>query len=350
MKVLIIQSSPQGSTKSLAAKLNIALTAYGENVEVVDLSTLSIEPCNGCGTCQEKDGVFCLHVDDGLYVANKVLESDLVIFASPVYSWYCTAEMKALLDRLVYMLNKYYGKTMAAPKDHSLWENKQVAILTTSGYKAKNGVDIFEEGFRRYCWHSRLNYRGVCAVQASDIENKGQAEINAFANFLLGGGDGIYASFETIHQKEKNKVLSIDNAVDIATSSDIMGKYPEYNKEYMRKKQAEEQAKLATDSYECIHKPIIEKGTTYKFFIPIAPTLKCKYCLSNIEMTAYYKKALILLRIVGALIMVALFVATLPELIETIIYSVVLYLIGWIILNYIMTYFIAKFATYKLSK
>lgn len=40
---------------------------------------------------------------------DKVLESDMLILAIPIYSWYCTPPMKAFIDRLVYGMNKYYG-------------------------------------------------------------------------------------------------------------------------------------------------------------------------------------------------------------------------------------------------
>lgn len=41
--------------------------------------------------------------------AEKVLASDLIVLATPIYSWYCTPPMKAIMDRLVYGLCKYYG-------------------------------------------------------------------------------------------------------------------------------------------------------------------------------------------------------------------------------------------------
>lgn len=42
-------------------------------------------------------------------IFNCILSSDLIILASPIYSWYCTPPMKAALDRLVYGMNKFYG-------------------------------------------------------------------------------------------------------------------------------------------------------------------------------------------------------------------------------------------------
>ena len=65
--------------------------------------------------------------------------------------------MKALLDCLVYGMNKYYGDE----KGPSLWKGKKLAIITTCGYKPENGADLFEEGIKRYCKHSQLNYIGM---------------------------------------------------------------------------------------------------------------------------------------------------------------------------------------------
>jgi putative NADPH-quinone reductase len=75
------------------------------------------------------------------------------------YSWFCTPPMKALLDRLVYGMNKYYGEE----KGPSLWEGKKLAIVATCGYRPENGADLFEEGMNRYCKHSKLDYIGMLA-------------------------------------------------------------------------------------------------------------------------------------------------------------------------------------------
>ena len=64
--------------------------------------------------------------------------------------------MKALLDRMVYVMNKYYGEK----RGPSLWKGKGVALLETCGYPPEKGSDLFEEGMRRYCRHSGLRYLG----------------------------------------------------------------------------------------------------------------------------------------------------------------------------------------------
>ena len=78
-------------------------------------------------------------------IFDSVLSCDMILLASPIYSWYCTAPMKAVLDRLVYGLNKYYGEQ----KGPSLWAGKKVALITTCGYSPDKGADIWEEGITK---------------------------------------------------------------------------------------------------------------------------------------------------------------------------------------------------------
>ena len=98
----------------------------------------------------------CAQKDDVQEIFDQVLASDLLVLATPIYSWYCTPPMKALLDRLVYGMNKYYG----AEKGPSLWQGKAAALLLTCGYRPEKGCDLFEEGMRRYCRHSGLRFLG----------------------------------------------------------------------------------------------------------------------------------------------------------------------------------------------
>jgi putative NADPH-quinone reductase len=70
--------------------------------------------------------------------------------------------MKAALDRLVYGMNKFYGGTGLK---ECLWEGKKCAVLATCGYPVKKGADLFEQGMKRYCKHSKLDYVGMLAIR-----------------------------------------------------------------------------------------------------------------------------------------------------------------------------------------
>ena len=159
MKVLVLMGSPRkrGNTAALLRPLCGELENGGAEMETVWLYDRDIRPCVACRTCQKDWTVFgCAQKDDVQEIFDKVLACDLLVLATPIYSWYCTPPMKALLDRLVYGMNKYYGDE----RGPSLWEGKTLALLTTCCYRPEKGCDLFEEGMRRYCKHSGLRYLG----------------------------------------------------------------------------------------------------------------------------------------------------------------------------------------------
>ena len=159
MKALVLMGSPRknGNTAALLKPFCKEVEDGGAEVETVWLYDKDIRPCVACRSCQRDWSVFgCAQQDDVQEIFDKVLTCDLLVLATPIYSWYCTPPMKALLDRLVYGMNKFYG----AEKGPSLWAGKAVALLTTCGYRLEKGCDLFEEGVRRYCKHSQLRYLG----------------------------------------------------------------------------------------------------------------------------------------------------------------------------------------------
>ena len=91
---------------------------------------------------------------------DEIISSDYVVLATPIYTWYCTAPMKALLDRH-YGLNKFYGRAARG----SLWKGKKIAIIATHGYDADYGAEPFETGIKRLCEHSSLEYMGMYSVR-----------------------------------------------------------------------------------------------------------------------------------------------------------------------------------------
>lgn len=150
-----------GNTNSLVAPFVETMVTRGYGCKQYDLCDMSLQPCFGCRKCQKDQTVFgCFHDDDMQQIFDSIMESELIVLATPIYSWYCTPPMKAVLDRMVYGMNKYYGECDAKP---ALWAGKKLAILTTCGYRPEKGADLFEEGMKRYCRHSQLTYCGMLA-------------------------------------------------------------------------------------------------------------------------------------------------------------------------------------------
>lgn len=162
MKVTILMGSPRkrGNTAQCLQPFCDELKEQGAEVSVIWLYDKTIGGCRACRKCQaDWSGFHCAIADDMDDIAAEVMAGDILVLATPIYSWYCTAPMKAVLDRLVYGLNKYYGDTVGP----SLWAGKKVALFTTCGYKPEHGADLFAQGMKRYCKHSKLGYAGLFA-------------------------------------------------------------------------------------------------------------------------------------------------------------------------------------------
>lgn len=157
MKFSILMASPRkkGNTAQCLAPFCDELTKLGHEYRIHWLYDKNIEPCVACRGCQKDWTTFsCVRKDDLASIADDVYTSDILVLATPIYSWYCTGPMKNVLDRFVYGFNKYYGDEVGP----SLWEGKKVALFVTCGYKPEKGADLFEEGIKRYCKHSKLCY------------------------------------------------------------------------------------------------------------------------------------------------------------------------------------------------
>ena len=191
MRVLILMGSPrrEGNTAALLKPFCEELERAGAELRTVWLYDQDIRPCRACRRCQEDWTAFhCAISDDAAEIFDAALAADLLVLATPIYAWYCTAPMKALLDRFVYGMNKFYGER----KGPSLWSGKAVALLETCGYRPERGADLFEEGMRRYCDHSGLRYLGSHAERHLGYDTvfmdpEKEARTRFFARELLTG-------------------------------------------------------------------------------------------------------------------------------------------------------------------
>ena len=188
-KVTVFRGSPrkQGNTNALTDAVVDRFREEDCEIREFNLYDMHIEPCLACRKCQDDwSEVSCAQYDDMQQIFDAVMDSELLILATPIYSWYCTPPMKAMLDRLVYAMNMYYGEE----RGPSLWQGKKVALITTSGYPADKGPDLLEEGMRRYCKHSQLEYTAMLWGRHSGytidfMDEEKQKQAVAFADKLL---------------------------------------------------------------------------------------------------------------------------------------------------------------------
>ena len=97
MKILVLNGSPRkGNTLAAITAFTRGVSSKHE-LEVVDTYKLKVSPCKGCGACQCYKG--CVAKDDSNMIVDKIVEADVVVFATPVYWWGITAQMKMVIDK-----------------------------------------------------------------------------------------------------------------------------------------------------------------------------------------------------------------------------------------------------------
>ena len=119
-KVLIISTSPRKNSNSEALAEAFAKGAQeaGHETELISLRGKNISFCRGCFVCQEK--LRCVIHDDADLICQKALKADILVFATPIYYYEMSGQLKTLLDRLNplfpsdYSFNDVYLLTAAA--------------------------------------------------------------------------------------------------------------------------------------------------------------------------------------------------------------------------------------------
>jgi multimeric flavodoxin WrbA len=101
-RILAVMGSPRknGNTHILVSKIVDGAKAGGAVVEEMFLGNLAIRECDGCHACWK--GKECSKDDDMRAVYPAIIQSDVIIFGTPVYWYGPTALMKAFIDRFVY--------------------------------------------------------------------------------------------------------------------------------------------------------------------------------------------------------------------------------------------------------
>jgi multimeric flavodoxin WrbA len=150
-KILAIVGSPRkdGNTDILVQKVVEGAASKEARVETLWLGGLNIRECDGCHVCwpAKRRGLArggqrkpCAKRDDMLDIYPKIIESDAIIFGTPVYWYGPTALMKAFIDRFVYF---------NCPENRAQIRGKKAAIVIPfeeeNPETAKPLVEFFEK-------------------------------------------------------------------------------------------------------------------------------------------------------------------------------------------------------------
>jgi len=130
MKILVITGSPRknGNSATLADHFIKGAKEAGHEVVRFDAAFKKVHPCIACNTCG-MDGP-CVFKDDFEFVREHIVGADCVVFATPMYYFGISAQLKAVVDRF-YAING----SIHVPK-------KAVLLMTYANTAASEAVPI----------------------------------------------------------------------------------------------------------------------------------------------------------------------------------------------------------------
>lgn len=137
-KVLVISTSMRNGANSeiLAHEAERGAREVGHEVEFISLKDKNIAFCKGCMACQ-KIGK-CVINDDANAITEKIKNSDVIVWVTPVYYYEMSGQMKTLIDRA----NSLYT---------SGYNIKDVYLITTSADGSDNVVQTVLRGLQGWC-------------------------------------------------------------------------------------------------------------------------------------------------------------------------------------------------------
>jgi len=172
-KILILNSSPKkdGNTSIMVDWFGDAARSEGAEVEIVRTAFLKYKTlgCTSCRACQKIDKYECCINDDAKPVLAKMAQVDVIVFATPLYFFGASAQLKLVFDRMfsLYKWDNDAGTMQTPLKGKTL-------VLLASAFE-DIGLDALEKPFALTAEYTGMKFESILVANAGvsgDISKK----------------------------------------------------------------------------------------------------------------------------------------------------------------------------------
>lgn len=176
-KVIIVSSSPRagGNSETLAKRFADGAKDAGNDVKFLRFSDVSPKYCIGCLSCQKTN--VCVIRDGMNELYDDFQNADVLVFATPVYYYSVSGQLKTFLDRL----NPLYSRNN---------NFKKVYLIASAADTEKGTFDGAEKDVEGWvsCFYN-AEFAGI--IRGYGLENKGDAENSKYMDEAYEAGKNV---------------------------------------------------------------------------------------------------------------------------------------------------------------
>jgi multimeric flavodoxin WrbA len=180
MRVTSVLGSPRpkkGNTATVLGWVEDELRAQGHDVDRINIIDKKVNGCKECYTCQgNPDEPGCPQEDDAKEIFERLMASDAMLLASPLFCWGFSSQIKPLIDRHFCLVTDY-----GTPKWKSLLEGKRAGLLVTCAGPIEENADLVVQMFQRLMDYAKISTPESLVIPFTTTPDAMGAEIKELA-------------------------------------------------------------------------------------------------------------------------------------------------------------------------
>ncbi len=159
MTVTALMGSPRktGNTAALLDASLAGIKTANPDIDVnrIDLNELDVKHCRGCSACQRGLEGHCILKDDMTGLYEMILRSEVLVIATPVFTFSVPAPVKAVMDRFFAVSTRLRGR--------------KIVLLSTYGdtLEDRSGFLNIDNMMKGLCGYTGMDYARKLAVSSA---------------------------------------------------------------------------------------------------------------------------------------------------------------------------------------
>lgn len=176
VKVLGISTSPRdgGNSDLLLRRSLEGAESAGARIEYIHLTDYNVGPCIECNACYATGK--CVVQDDYQQILEKLLDTDRLVFATPIFFMTVCAQAKMLIDRgQCLWAQKYILKKQL----FDIERDRRAMVIAVGGSKSTKQFDSVRRTMKAYFDSLQVKY--VSGLYINQIDERGDVEKHSLA-------------------------------------------------------------------------------------------------------------------------------------------------------------------------